>query len=254
MADRQRDNAICLYVIDFSETSQVAHFLTRAAGVVHLLAKGARRAKSKTGGAIDLLGEGDLVFIPGRGEAMGTLVEFTEQTNHSPLRRRLEAVSAALYMLEVTHLLLAEADPHEKVYDLLSAALRRLDQPDAPAQAVLAFFQWRLLRHVGLLGAMDACASCGQPVGRGEVHFSSREGGLLCRACEAARTEKFPLSPAALAALEALRAIDRGRRTALAETHAAAVNKLLAYHISYQLAKPLKTLRYILLKDPSEFV
>lgn len=249
MADRQRDNAICLYVTDFSETSQVAHFLTRAGGVAHLLAKGTKRAKSMTGGAIDLLAEGDLVYIPGRGDAMGTLVEFAEQTNHSAMRRRLASLSAGLYMLEVTHLLLAEADPHERVFDLLSAALRRLDDAEAPVQAVLAFFQWRLLRHVGLLGRMDACVSCGRVAESRGLHFSSSEGGLLCRNCEAARTEKLAVSPQAMAGVRALLATDgpigHGPRPPLGEAQASAVNELLAYHISYQRGRPLRTLRYV---------
>ena len=60
---RHREPAICIRATDYSETSQVVCFLTRGAGLVRLLAKGSKRAKSATGGAIDLLSEGDLVFI-----------------------------------------------------------------------------------------------------------------------------------------------------------------------------------------------
>ncbi|GAG45812.1 unnamed protein product, partial [marine sediment metagenome] len=57
MVMRHRQPAICLRASDYSETSQVVAFLTRAEGVVRLLAKGAKRAKSKSGGALDLLSE-----------------------------------------------------------------------------------------------------------------------------------------------------------------------------------------------------
>jgi recombinational DNA repair protein (RecF pathway) len=71
---RRREPAICLWVGDYSETSQVAHFLMRGGGKVHLLAKGSKRAKSRTGGPIDLLAEGELVYIPASREGLGTLV------------------------------------------------------------------------------------------------------------------------------------------------------------------------------------
>ena len=189
MAERARENSICLFAADFSETSQVVHFFTRDSGIVHLLAKGSKRAKSKTGGTLDLFSEGQLVFIPPRGEAMATLVEFAESTNHSGLRRRLTTINAALYMVEITSLLLAEVDPHPEVFDLMSAALRRMDQPDAPAQAVLAFYQWRLLQHVGLLGEMSNCLACGKLASGIGVHFSSHDGGLYCPDAQTSRAQ-----------------------------------------------------------------
>ena len=245
MAHRAREKAVCLFVADFSETSQVAHFLARDSGVVHLLAKGSKRPKSPTGGRIDLLAEGQLVFIPPRAETMGTLVEFTELTNHSALRRRLTDLNAALYMLEITRMLLAEGDPHPPVFDLLSAALGRLDRDDAPTQAVLAYFQWRLLRHAGLLGEMDRCVDCGQAVGRQGNYFTSQAGGMLCQQCQSGRTEKRRVGLHALAGVEALRAMDRKQNAQLLPQQSIAVNRLLAYHLSYQLGKTPKMLRHI---------
>lgn len=245
MAERQRENAVCLWAMDFSETSQVVHFLARQTGKVHLLAKGARRAKSRTGGAIDLFSEGDLVFITPRGEAMGTLVEFAEQSNHSALRRRLPALNAGLYILEISSLLLAEGDPHPEVFDLLSATLRRLDHPDSPVEHVLAWYQWRLLRFVGLLGDMEVCVGCGEAVGTVDAYFSSRDGGLLCRSCEGAHADKRRVSGPTLAALAAMRSTERGRRVNLSEPQAAALNELLGYHVAYQLGKVPRMFRHL---------
>jgi len=246
MADRPREPAICVQASDFSETSQVAQFLTRGCGIVHVLAKGSKRAKSPTGGRLDLLAEGELVFIPPRREGLGTLVEFTPATLHSPLRRRLAELNAALYMVEIVRMLLAEADPHPRAFDLLSAALGRLEREDAPVQAVLAYFQWRLLSQVGLLGEMSVCVGCGGQVGR-RAQFTSKEGGLLCRNCEGSWTEKRLVGPNALAGIQALRAMNAGspRRVVLTEVQAAAVNELLGYHIGYQAGRPPRMLRHV---------
>ena len=251
---RLREPGICLRTTDYSETSQVLQFLTRGAGVVRLLGKGTKRPKSSSGGAIDLLAEGELLFIRKNTDALGTLVEFTETVSHSNLRVDAARLNTSLYMIELVSESLPEADPYPEVFDLLHGALGRVPQPDAPLQAVLAYFQWRLLRCVGLLGGMEACVSCGTPVSelskkrpsRGEICFSSRLGGILCEDCHPAAPEKFQLQPATLGALAALAAAEEGRKVFLPDSQARPVNRLLAYHITHQLGKKLRMAKYVI--------
>jgi len=252
------ESAICLRRADFSETSQVVHFLTRGRGVVHLLAKGSKRSKSKSGGAIDLMSEGDLVFIASRRDSLGTLTEFHETVSHGPIRKRADHLNAGLYLTELAGEMLAESDPHPEVFDLLHNALGRLGADDAPVQAVVAYFQWRLLRHVGLLGDMTMCGSCGSPLtvqgakGGRDVYFSSSQGGLLCGECEGAADEKLRVDAPALAGMAALTAVEAGTKVALPDKQARSVNRILAYHISRQIGKRLKMSRYVLGKGNGE--
>ena len=249
-----RTRAICLRTADYSETSQVVHFLTRAHGVVRLLAKGAKRPKSKSGGAIDLLSEGELVFIPSGGEALGKLIEFSESTSHGKLRTETGRLYTALYMLELIPAMLGEGDPHPEVYDLLHGALERLADADAPVAAVLGYFQWRVLRCVGLLGDLESCTECGRTIipakapPRGPVYFSSAGGGLICRQCELSTVEKFRVDPAGLAGLIVLQTAQKrkelGERPSLSDAQAGSVNRLLSYHITQQLGKQLKLTAY----------
>jgi DNA repair protein RecO len=173
-------------------------------------------------------------------------VEFTETTSHGGLRADAARLNAAVYMLELVAEMLPQADPHPEVFDLLHNALARLGQTDAPAPAVLAYFQWRLLKRVGLLGELRACVACGrQVVGAGgtvrQAYFSSQQGGLLCGGCENTAAEKFRVSGETLAGLAALAAAEAGTRVNLPERQARAVNRMLAYHVREQLGKELKT-------------
>ncbi len=245
---RYREPAICLRTTDFSETSQVVHFLARNYGQVKLMAKGTKRPKSKSGGAIDLLSEGDLVFIATTRDTLGTLVEFTESFPHTSLRADSDRLNTALYLIELAGLLVAEADPHPEVFDLLHNALARLGQADAPLAAVLAFYQWRLLRRVGLLGGLEECTSCGNAIeARGkDVYFSSRQGGMICGACEGAAAERYRLDGPTHSGLAALAALEKGAKVALDDKQAAGVNRLLAYHVTQQLGKTPRMLRHVL--------
>lgn len=255
---RLREPAICLRTTDFSETSQIVHFLTRTWGVARMIAKGTKRPKSKSGGAIDLLSEGDLVFMASSRQTLGTLIEFSETVARPTLRKEAGRLDAALYAIELAGEMLAEADPHAEVFDLLHSFLARLEQAGSPVQAVLAYFQWRLLRHVGLLGELDACVSCGEQViaaktAEGadgdktilDIFFSSRQGGLLCAGCETATTEKYRLDAAALTGIATLRAVESGTRgILLPEKSARALNRLLSYHVAQQLGKQMRMARH----------
>lgn len=247
---RERTPAICIRTTDYSETSQIAHFMTRGCGVVRLLAKGSKRPKSATGGALDILSEGDLVYIPARSGSLGTLVEFAESVSHLPLRKDAGRLNIALYMIELTGELIAEGDVHEEVFDLLHSALGRLDAAESSPPAVLAYFQWRLLRHVGLLGQLTACVACGQSVteGRGvrDPHFSSSQGGLLCGRCVLSElpADRVPVDGATLAGLAALAAAAAGQKVKLPDAQARAASRLLAYHTCQQIGKPLRMEKY----------
>ena len=225
---RHREPAICIRTHDYSETSQVVYFMTRGQGLVRLLAKGTKRPKSKSGGMIDLLAEGDLLYTQKDPETLGTLMEFHETVSHAVLRRDARRLNAALFLIELTGEMLAPADPFPDAYQLLHRTLERLGEPDAPQDAVLAWFQWRMLRLVGLLGGLDACVGCGAPVAE----------------LPARRTEKFRLEDGALAGLAALAAAEAGHKVNLPDVQARSANRLLAYHISHQLGKPLKLARY----------
>jgi DNA repair protein RecO len=244
------EQAICIRTTDYSETSQVLRFLTRGAGILSVLAKGSKRPKSKSGGAFDLLSEGQMVFSQPASGAMGTLFEFNETVSHLPLRTDAGRLDTGLYMIELVGLLLGEGDRHPEAFDLLHNALGRLGDADAPLGAVLAFFQWRMLSHAGLLGQLSKCIECDAVIaegvaGRGSF-FSSARGGLLCGACGCSADEKINASPVAISGLAGLQ-VARGRGgVSLSQDEVLGVNRLLSYHASYQLGKPLRMARYVI--------
>ena len=245
---RQRELAICLRTSDYSETSQVVAFLTRGTGVVRLIAKGTKRAKSKSGGALDLLAEGELIFTPSRSGGLGVLVEFTETVTRREIRRDAARLNASLYLIELAGAMLAVDDPHPEVFDLLHNALQRLGEPASPVLAVVAYFLWRLLRHVGLLGELDRCVSCRQPTAghRGKLWFSSSAGGVLCEQCASTNGERMALDGRTTAALAALSAAESGRKVSLPDAQARRVADMLNYHAAHQLGRPLRTASSVL--------
>ncbi len=237
------DAAIALMRVDFSETSQIIVFFTRGHGKLRAIAKGVKRStKTRFAVGIDLLDMGELV-VSMRAEnleALATLTEWRQTRTLLGLRDRLPRLQAAQYAAEITALLTEDRDPHPALFDFLHGTLIRLCLADDTLAEVVRY-QWDVLCEVGLLPRFDACVLCGRE--KDLTHFSSNQGGLVCRHCEAAQVEKRQVSPRTIGVLGNLFAQHEiSNRSEPHDAHAqgianpanpAAAFGLLDYHISH---------------------
>jgi DNA repair protein RecO (recombination protein O) len=128
-----RDRALCLRKTEYSETSQILTLFGRDHGVVRVIAKGAHRrtkaGNSKFDGGIDLLDEGDGVYLDRAGRDLATLIEWKLLDGHLGLRRSLSGVLLGQAAVEVLAHLLPERDPYPALFDRAAATLPQLAGP-----------------------------------------------------------------------------------------------------------------------------
>jgi DNA repair protein RecO (recombination protein O) len=225
------DQGIVLRRLDYSETSQVLVVLTREHGKVRAIAKGIKRStRTRHAAAIDLLDVGDLVVsarTAGQQE-LAILTEWKQCRSLAGLRQSLSRLYAAQYAAEVTAGLTADWDPHPRLYEALLRLLGELCESDAALPALLSFVS-ELLVVLGSGPQLEVCVACRRVALNQPIHFSSFEGGLLCRDCEAAFVEKRQVPPGALAVLQ-------GRRSGGPASYRAAL-ELLNYHVSHLMGR-----------------
>ena len=190
MPSYQTNDAVCLRVRDFSETSQIVAVFAQDHGLVPLIAKGSKRTTKKgnsgtVSGPLDLLSRGQVVFIPAKGATeLGTLVAWELEDPRSALRTSLAAMNAALVLTEVTLLLLHPYDPHPELYAEFSAALALL--PGAQRTRAVVAYVKAALTAAGYQPHLDACVNCGAPmVADAPLRYSPRAGGVICGKCPA---------------------------------------------------------------------
>lgn len=188
----ERDQAIVLRVVEYSETSQVVTVFARSHGLVKLIAKGSRRStKQRFSPGLDLFELGDIQFVLPKGDAqLGTLTNWVQQDLFCGVRRSLAGLYAAFYFAELVPILTVEVDPHAGLFDALADGLRRLNAGEQVARVVVGF-QHALLEAVGYAPQFDRCVNCRAPRVRATpAYFSANAGGLLCRDCEMHHVEK----------------------------------------------------------------
>src|SRR5580692_1871318 len=94
-------DAVVLHVFDYLETSRIYRLLTRDAGLQSVLARGARRPKSRFGRAVDLFAEGTAHLSVRPGRELQTLTAFDVTHSHQGLARDLDRFTAAAAIVEL---------------------------------------------------------------------------------------------------------------------------------------------------------
>lgn len=227
------DLAVVLGRLDYSETSQVIVFYTRGAGKVRAIAKGAKRGtKTRFAVGADLLDVGRLVYSarPDRPAVLANVVEFKPTLSLSGLRERIDRLYAAQYCAEITAHLTEDGDPHPELFEALVAALTGASTAPEPLAVVVTYLR-ALLEEIGSLPRFDACMSCARTTDL--THFSSFEGGMICRHCEPNQVEKRELSTAVL---QALHAVDEDAPVDSPQ-QAEGVFAVLNYHVAHLMGR-----------------
>ncbi len=193
-------------MVDYSETSQVVTLLTRNHGLVPALAKGVRklavRSASAFGGPLDLLAEGDVVFLPPRSGELATLTAWGVLNHQAAMRRDLAAFYAGQISCEFTIALLSPHDPHPELFDQITAAVGRFHTAQR-GLALVAYLKCALAA-AGYQARLEACCVCGQAVRPGaRVRFIPAMGAVACDNCPI-HSPTIPVQSAVILALHRL--------------------------------------------------
>ena len=177
-------DAIVLHVQDYLESSRIVRLATREHGVQSVLARGARRSRSRFGASLDLFASGVAQFTLRPGRDLSNLAGFDLTRSRMALAADLDRFAGASALAELA-LRFAHADPHDDAFDVLGRSLDDIAQSPAGEstdQAIAA--AWRYVAALGFAPALDRCCSCGSMVGIDRaIPFSHRGGGVVCPRC-----------------------------------------------------------------------
>lgn len=195
-------DAIVLHAFDYLETSRIVRLLTRDAGVVSVLARGASRSRARYGSGLDLYAEGiaqisikpqrelhnlnSLEVVHSRAGIAGEIGRFTAAAVISELIMRFVGEESGSHLFDVA----------SHLFDAIAEA------PEAETIQTGVAGAWRLIAALGLSPALDVCASCHSDIPAGsDALFSHRAGGVLCSKCGALASASRRLPASARSAI-----------------------------------------------------
>ena len=179
-----KDNAICLRMLDWSETSQIVVLFTHRHGRISATAKGAKRQTPSTlakfSGGVELLTTGEAVLIIKQNTELANLIEWDMTDAHWHLRSDFNAYRSAMYAADLVHHLITDHDPHPNIFTTLISFLRQLAEHDQQLSLLLRF-QWSLISDLGYRPVLDRDAQTGEVLDHNAhtLAFSPTAGGVV---------------------------------------------------------------------------
>ena len=230
-----RTDAVALHAFDYLETSRILRLATRDLGVQSVLARGARRSRSRYGSALDLFASGVAELSTRPGRDLHTLISFDVHRARPALAEDLGRFTGASALAELA-LRFSGEDTHPALFETLVASLDAVNHA-APEQTIEVSLgcAWRIVGELGFAPCLDRCSSCEARVPPAEVApFSHRAGGVLCPDCARLEPVHRSLPATARAALGAWLAgdqppvLDAGERRA----HQRLLREFLREHLA----------------------
>lgn len=174
-----------LKTYEYSETSLILRCLTRDYGLRSVIAKGARRPKSRFGGLVEPFSDGVATFYLKDERDLYTLSSFELTRERQALGRDLVRFGGAGLLTELA-LRFASTSEDRRLFDALRRGLDRLVAPRGePAELVLRE-AWAMIAALGFRPAATRCISCARVLEDSEATiFEVDAGGLLCLPCVA---------------------------------------------------------------------
>ena len=174
--------AIALKSRKWGEADRIVTFYTLRFGKLRGVARGARRSKSRFGGALEPFVHCDLNLFEKHGDSLNRLTQVDILESFQRLREDLMLMAGAARMSNLVSAVTVEHDPDSGMYETLLHGLRALQDGSDPALTTL-LFQIRLLTQSGFRPQTDHCAVCGKTDRIEVARFSPRSGGLICEPC-----------------------------------------------------------------------
>lgn len=197
-----RTEALVLGTRALGEQDRLVSLYTRNLGRLTAVARGARRLRSRFGGALEPFTWGEALGFEREGRGLLRLDQFAVRCAFRAIREDLDRLGQGARILEAVLRLTPERDPAPAAFDFLLRALRALET-GPPARVQLAFsLGW--LDHLGYRPRLDRCVGCGRRPGHHGVGFDAARGGLVCAGCRAPGDPTPGVSAGALAALRGL--------------------------------------------------
>ena len=162
----------------YGESNKIVTIMTREAGKVAVMARGAKKPTSRLAGVTQPFMHA--AFLVQRSSGMGTLQQGEHFNSMRHIQTDIVATAYASYVVELVDRLIEEGQAQEYVYDMLHQALHAIDEGYDP-QSIALFADWKMLPYAGVQPVLHCCANCGAV--EGEFAFSFTQGGFLCHRC-----------------------------------------------------------------------
>jgi DNA repair protein RecO (recombination protein O) len=247
MPSRERSyrvEAVVLRHTDWGEADRLLVIYTRELGKLRVVAKGARRLRSRKAGHLEPFTRVQLQLARARDMPIVTQAETVDA--YLPLRDDLLRTGYASYIIELLDRFTFEEGENRPLYRLLVESLERLSKGVDPF-STLRYYEIRLLDLLGFRPELTFCVQGQEEIQAQDQYFSAVQGGVLCPRCGPSAADARPVS---VSALRFLRHFQRSTFEEAVRLHVSTpvqleVEALLGHYLNVLLERTLNTPNFL---------
>ncbi|MFQ5878121.1 MAG: DNA repair protein RecO [Acidobacteriota bacterium] len=192
----KEEEAFVLGSLPLGESDRIVTFLTRGAGKVRGVAKGARRSRRRFGSNLELLSRVRLSYFERERADLARIEAAELLESFYALQEDPERGAVMACLAEIADAFSREQQEDEGFFRLMHAVLRALRAGLDLDLAARYFEIWTLRLH-GVLPSLRSCSACGAALRTRGARYQSRQAGVVCSRCAGARGGREVIIPAA---------------------------------------------------------
>lgn len=175
---QKQSEAIVLRNYPIREADLLVTFFTREEGKLRGIARSAMKSKRRFSGSLEPLSHVLAYYDVKQGQELSRLDSC--DVLQSPLTDPMDypRLVALEYVGEALDQLLPDHEPHDDIFRLALAVLRRI-RVDSIWMPLTYFDLW-MVRLIGLLPDLESCLACGQDLAEEKAYFHPSSDGLMC--------------------------------------------------------------------------
>ncbi|MEW5694164.1 MAG: DNA repair protein RecO [Candidatus Hydrogenedentota bacterium] len=183
----------------YKEGDRLVTLYTLENGLLHCIAKGSRKLKSRTCSLLQPYYKNFFVLYRSPNRELFTITQASAINPHNALREDIKKYTIVCAMTEVLVNYLEAEEKDTFLYHLLEHCITRLEANDEP-KTLFRIFEFRFIAHSGYMFQLHYCVCCKRYIKRPEL-FSVKRGGIICQKCVKER-EIIRIGPGTLSFLE----------------------------------------------------
>jgi DNA repair protein RecO (recombination protein O) len=235
-----RTEGIVLKSTRYGEADLLVSFLTRDHGLRQAFARSPRKLTSRFGSSLEPLTRSRISLMGKEDAPFPRLTQCDIIESFQSLREDYPCFLRLSGMMELTLHFLREGVRSPESFELLASVLRLMEGRCSALYALL--YKVRLLGHKGYLPHVGGCARCGKE----STEFHIPQGSMMCAPCAPrvrGEGQRISLSPGGVRLFSALSSWDLEKTVRLkaSKVMIEELDTLVAAHVQYILAKPLRT-------------
>ena len=194
-------SGIILQIENYRESDKLLTFYSKDLGKIIILARGARKIKSKLVGLCQPFTLLHLVIAPGKN--FYHLIDGRAREIFSGISQDFAKINTANFLLGMVDRLVKREKKDKKIFALVVKTLKVLDSSEEKTKILACAFILKLLSFLGYQPEIRACLVCGKRVFE-EAVFDFERGGLVCQRCRRHSQSEVKVSLETLSLLQDL--------------------------------------------------